>query len=316
MAIDTIQSTLIPRIVRGLNIKINVPARPQSVNPEQVAGLIPLKANETDCRGVLDGCIRVFADSASTDSRKNDLSYFAVDFPDDTIGNVFEIEQFNGSIWTTVNTPFSWGTYYDENTWDAHQTRQAVCIDWRVVLLANGAGVYRLNVNNELFSYAFDLKQFNCNTDFIRLESTFNGLFGKLDSSGRYRWNIADGEQTWTEQIRLKGGFGREVYETETELYQFENEVQRTNKREFKQSFRLDVYSDLKILRRLVVYGFAGNDIKITEYNEATDKYYTDFNILIDGSAEPDYTPYSNKSYHLYVNVIRSIDNLGYRACL
>ena len=76
---------------------------PQSVNPEQVAGLIPLKANETDCRGVLEGCVRVFADSASTDTRKNDLSYFAVDFPDDTIGNVFEIEQ-----WTTSDMGKNW----------------------------------------------------------------------------------------------------------------------------------------------------------------------------------------------------------------
>ena len=318
MAIDTIQTTQLPRIVRGLNIKIQVPSTPQNTNAVQVAGLIPLKANETDCRGIINGCTSVYADAASIDTRKNDLSYFAVDFLDDTVGNVFEIEQWNGSIWSTVNTPFSWGTFYGVNTWDAHQTRQAVCIDWRTVLLANGTGIYRLNVNNELFSYSFDLKQWTCEKvqDTLKLNIDFNGYFGKLDGSGNYNWNIADTEVQWTEQIRFKGGFGRESYEVETELYEFANRVQRTNKRSLKQSFRMDLFADLQILRRLSAYGFSGNDIRVTEYNIDTDVYYNEFGVLIDGSIEPDFKPYSNKSFHLNVNIIRATDNLGFRSCL
>jgi hypothetical protein len=316
MAIDTIQTSVIPRIIRGLNITINVPAKPQTTGAQQVAGLIPLKANETDCRGVLGGCVRVFADSAGTDTRKNDFSYFAVDFSNDTVGNVFELEQWNGSIWNTVNSPFSWGTFYGVNTWDAHQTRQAVCIDWRTVLTTNGAGVYRLNVNNELYSYSFDLKQWNCETDYVRLECNYSGLYGKLDSVGDYRWNIADGETEWKEQVRYKGGFGREQYEQEVELYEFADRTQLTNKRTLKQSFRLDIFADLMLMRRLAAYGFSGNNITVTEYNEATDNYYTDFNILLDGAIEPDYVPYSNNAYHLSVNIIRRTDNLGFRACL
>jgi hypothetical protein len=318
MAINTIQTTKIPREIRGLAIKLLVPQKPQSINSKHVGGLIPLNPIETDCRGQINDCVLVYADSASSDTRKNDFSYFAVDFFDDTAGNVFQIDSWNGSVWSAVNDPFTLGTYYDFNTWDAHQTRNAACIDWKQVLAAHGEGTYRFNVNNELFSYSFELKQWTCDRvqSTVRIEVQYNGLFGDLASNNDFEFNIASTETVYKEQIRLKGGFGREQYTSDSEVYEFANREQRTNKRGLKQSFKLEVFHRLEILRRLAAYGLTSNDIHITEYNTATDVYYNEMYVLLDGSIEPEYTQFSNNAFYLSVNVIRRGDNLGFRACI
>ena len=318
MAIDTIQTTKLARDIRGLAVQFNVPVKPRQLNPEHIAGLIPLKPIETDCRGQINDCVLVYADSASTDTRKNDFSYFAVDFFDDSAGNVFQIDKWNGSIWVAVNDPFTLGTYYDFNTWDAHQTRNAACIDWKQVLAAHGEGAYRFNVNNELFSYTFDLRQWTCARvqKTVRIEAQYNGLFGDLESSKDFEFNIASSETVYKEQIRVLGGFGREQYNSESEIYEFANYEQRTNRRGLKQSFKLEVFHSLEILRRLAAYGLSSNDITVTEYNTATDVYYNEMNILLDGSVEPEYKQFSNNAYYLSVNVIRRSDNLGFRACI
>lgn len=314
--IEITQATILPRIVRGLAI-LDIPNRNVST-AKQVAGLIPLVTAETDCRGAISGCFTVFADASDTDNRKNDRSMFLCDFPDDTGGNLYKLQKFSGS-WSDIENPFISGVFFGYNTWDAHQQRAGIEVDWHAVLLAHGVGEYRVVVDGALFSYSIILHEYNCNTtvDFSRLDISFNGTFGDINSKGYHVFNVQQGEYQWIEQARYKGGFGRRKETVNTEVYQYQDKFQQTNERSLKNSFNLDVFANDEIAGRLTSYGLMSSEIQVTEYNLSADKYYTNFSIQYNsGEIERSYHDYTDLLFRISVEVDRAYDNLGFRTCI
>ena len=247
--IEINQTTTLPRIVRGLAILTNPNRNASAVR--QVAGLIPLVTAGSDCRGDINGCFTVFADAADSDTRKNDTSSFVCDFTDDTGGNLYKLQKFSGT-WSDIESPFVSGTFHGYNTWDAHQQRAGITVDWRTVLLAYGVGEYRVVVDSALFSYSIILREFSCDAtiDTVRLEVEFDRLFGRLDGEGYHAFTLGSGEDVWGEQVRYKGGFGRLEDSSEAEKFVFRDETKRTQKRASQMNYNLFVYANEEVLNR------------------------------------------------------------------
>jgi hypothetical protein len=314
--IEINQTTSIPRIIRGLAI-LDLPNR-NVTNATQVAGLIPLVTAETDCRGAISGCFTVFADAVDTDTRKNDKSMFLCDFTDDTGGNLYKLQKDSGAGFVDIESPFVSGTFYGYNTWDAHQQRAGIEVDWRTVLLTYGVGEYRIVVDGALFSYPILLREFSCNATIntVRLDIEFDRLFGKIDGEGYHKFILGDGETVWTEQVRYKGGFGRLEDSSEAEKFMFRDETKRTQRRQSQSNYNLFAYANEEVLNRFFYYGMSSDFIKVTEYNELTGKYKTDFAIQLSGESSREYSPYTDLVYRISVEVERAIENLGSRACI
>lgn len=314
--IEINQTTSLPRVVRGLATLTLPKFAPSTVR--QVAGLIPLVTAETDCRGAISDCFTVFANSASADNRENDKSMFLCDFADDTGGNLYALQKFSGGTWSNIESPFTSGTFYGYNTWDAHQTRAGITVDWRTVLLAYGVGTYRITVDSILFSYPIALREFSCDAtiDTVRLDIEFDRLFGKIDGSGYHSFSTASSETVWSEQVRYRGGFGRLEDSSEAEKFMFKDETKRTQRRQSQSSYNLFAYANEEVLNRFFYYGMSSDFVKVTEYNELTGKYKTDFAIQLSGDSSREYSPYTDLVYRISVNVERAVDNLGSRACI
>ena len=170
----------------------------------------------------------VFADLADADDLKNDKSDF-YEYGDNSISSIAFTLQKNDSIcgtgsWTDKATitnnnygrffafglanDFSGASFMD----DYRKQYTGMLLEWRKVLIAFGAGMYRMKIaktdvfGNATTSYdqrTFFLKEYHCNlvNNTVRIDTVNEGLRGSILDRNTFI-DYADG---WSGQIRLKG---------------------------------------------------------------------------------------------------------------
>ena len=311
----------------------------QVLKPLQIAGLVPLICSDSDprlpafskcdCREwTNDDCYinPVFAATADADPLKNDHSYFLMEYPFfynyqwTTANSSFSLDKYDGVNWNGVallddNTL---GTFYDFNS-KCISNWTGMDIDWRLVLIAHGEGLYRFSVSYAIFGQAgilvsepYCLKEWSCaGTDVtVRWQTTIVGgrLGSIIDDCKVFEFccviNPEPGFQqtsnvNWNDEIRVYAFFGRETTEYERINVEYQNGEVIPVRSEAIQKFEYESALQPKWVHdRLKAYAFQSDYLFVTDYNWNNSDYdIKKKQVICDGAYEPSYnrnTRYSN----------------------
>lgn len=243
----------------------------------------------------------VFADVGVSDKFQNDTRAEIFLFPEFIPTINIELEKVVDGVWTNQTTLIddSYGTYYAPG-FVTRNNNQYVGYDlnFRDVLIAFGAGKYRLNFeayNGGVLVYQrtslhYCLSQFtNAAADgTVRIDYTLNSVIGDSDQT-----TIRDfvGLE-WTSQTRVPNsifGFKKAGFEVESVKYQTGKEV--SYKKGNREEYRLEINGIPNEYGELLLYDvLMADDIYITDYNSQNNSgQYAELNVEINGGYEPNY---------------------------
>lgn len=259
----------------------------RSALPEQLVGMVPTDAVTTDC--VQDPCytLCVFGE---------DINAFLYDYPDTTNTPVFELQSFDGSVWSMVANPMgaNEGTFFDFGSFPDYPSYAGFKIDWSLIESNHGLGTYRFvvitpNPTDNLISLPFQLKEDTCanKNGTFKIEMTNQGNyfnFNYTPSNNRLRkYDLIN--MVWEDSIRYFGVAVKTETESEDVLINYQN---RSNLMVYSED--VDTY-DLNIpiitqqlTQRLYRYGFKAEDIKLTDFNTKNQTFYNQLPIVSNGS--------------------------------
>lgn len=268
----------------------------------------------------------VFADDACSDSYHNDYNTFLLQYRlgYDAIGNGdFELQMYTDGIgWQAVcflNTT-QYGTPYSNNFFTGHPSNQCTNlnyqgykIDWRLVYIAFGAGLFRFCVRptSEKYCYTsppFCLRLFDCQevNGTVKFETEYSGgTFGSVTKQGDLfklcctNYNSLTKEFTnaieWTDSIRFAGFFGREGYEHQRDFIKYATGEIDNIRNELIKSF--DLRTDklpLWLHQRFAAYGLMADRLFVSDYNDNNANYhYKRFWVVGDSGYTMDHKNYS-----------------------
>lgn len=301
----------------------------QVTTPVQIVGLVPLTCNtedprmpaftKCDCREwANDDCYinPVFGTTLGIDPNKNDHSMFLIEFPflysyqwNDPTASLMQLQKYDGASWSNVTslTDDTYGTYYGFNSLGIRNWK-GFNIDWRLVLIAFGEGMYRFRVQYTFFttsgimvSEPFCLKEWSCaGTDVtVRWECVIEGgVIGSIVDDKRlfkfcyFNPKFDDANSVrWVDMIRVYAFFGKEKTEYKRVNVEYANGEVIQVRNEAIQTFEYESALQPKWVHdRLKAYAFMSDELYATDYNWNNSDYEIDRKrVTCDGSYEPEY---------------------------
>lgn len=250
-----------------------------------------------DCLQTLD----VFADTSSTDSKRNDKREFLFRVLDVTDTAVLKLFKDGTEIATLNNNAY--GTFYDLGTLGTGDQLFYIgyLIEWRNVLSAHGIGEYY--VKAELTIYGSSVESYSQIYNLMPYdEETVDGTVrivtyqnGNIESS-----NFDYTGLNWYQEIRIKGIFWQKRPELTTDTYfttaRKVTQIQDSIKYKYtlETRFMTGETSDYLVSNKMLA-----NDILITDYNQCNTESYCDLPVVIEEFDNTEELSYFRGRYHV-----------------
>ncbi len=256
--------------------------------PEQLVGMVPTTATNTDC--VQDPCytLCVFDE---------DKSSFLYDYPDTTGTATFELQKYNGSVWVTAINPMGAGegTLFPIGTFPDYPSYAGFEIDWALVYANHGGvGKYRFVVKttdpaNDMFSLPFDLKENTCDNKnlTVKIEMVNQGSYFNLnytpDNKTRRIYDLIN--MTWYDSVRYYGVTVKGDIETEETNVNYNDYADLNVYSEDRDTYDVKIpLISQDLIQRLYAYGLRSEDIKLTDNNTLNQTFYEQLPIVSNGA--------------------------------
>lgn len=221
-------------------------------------------------RGFKECCYSniVLADTSSLDDEKND--YYGVFHQRSNNFETCEFVLYGPSGFEELLNDQTFGEYKGFGTITDNDDMSTFIVEWRKVLIINGAGTYYIQKNVSIGGLSYskvynsvELKQYSVRLadHTIRIDWTQNG---KLT-----HYNNANFKNSlFRSSLRLKGFFGRQEprYVQENDVYRNEKVVQNNMYLDYDYVFQANKLPEC-ITEELFPFALMGNDIYLNDYN-------------------------------------------------
>lgn len=269
-------------------------------------------------------CMTVFASTADGDPFKNDKRSFLFKFTE-------LLETFTMTLQKKVDGDFedvlaltdnTLGTYFDLGFIVDDQNRQyaGYLLDWQLVLLAYGTGVYRVvTEETNIFGEFTQTSDEYCLLEYtpyradgtVKIETTTSNLRGDINDPTD---TIAFGTG-WYQSTRLCGIFGFDTSDYVEERTEYENGQQKWVKDEQTVKYILKLKPISAELHNFVKTDILqADEILITDYNKNNPNKHIQENVNRNGNYEPVWQP-KTRVARVDVNFKSAFNNLRKRQC-
>lgn len=285
-----------------------------------------------DCCSPDNFKLLALADPVFTNPERNDFATMLYKvFGNNTI--TFSLQKWNINVWDEVVADLSatsYGTYYQPGILEEAPVPiskfTGYRLEWRQVLINDGAGIYRMKAAGTFLGVAWEdcgriycLKEYSTNAanHTVRFEWTNNGIVSYANPNTGI-FNKTDYKNIdWADMIRLTGAFGfpEDKQDVIDLSYQVGNhlEIERIrDKTNYSYKFKSGYYPAW-VHYLLKDIAFKSNSLLATDYNKLAKHNFVRKAIIkeADGYA-PDYTHVYKKPYKVEVNFRDKLDDLGY----
>lgn len=278
------------------------------------------KSTVADC----PPCLNVLSSTLDASGFKNDKTGFIFKFSELITGLVFTLQKKENGLFTDIETLLdnTWGTFFPLSFIIDEKNRKyaGYLIDWRLVLLGHGTGIYRLKTEEINIFGVFD----QVSDEYCLQEYTTDRANGtvKIETiTSKLRGDINDPTDTldfgtgWYNSIRLCGVFGFDTSDYVEERTEYRNGQQKWVKDEQTVKYILKLKPINSELHNLIKTDILqADEILITDYNKNNAVRHIQENVNRNGNYEPRWQP-KTKLAGVDVNFKSAFNNLRKKQC-
>ena len=258
--------------------------------------------------------LNVFADSADSDSLKNDNSNIIKIIPKQYTVSM-NLQKLVSGSWATqaALTDNTYGTFYAQG-FESKGNNDYIgyALSWRTVLSGFGTGRYRIQFDagssNEFYSEEYCLRNYSALAidGSVRIKYLWNSVIG--DKNQKLQRDFA-GINWWNEIRLMPTIFGFKSGSFESEQVRYQNGKERSISKGFREEYQMIIKQLPSELHDVVVNDILmSDDIKITDYNSQNAASFVDVEVEVQGGYEPNYSD-ARVYPNVTVNFIDKYDN-------